>query len=172
MKKESLQYKNGLTLIEVMISMVVILIVAMGAVSYMYASMKHAREADVRITATRLGQLCLDGWKITGEIINKVWDVAAFDPTNDEFDSNLLPAASDITTTSSGIPGVGTELGRYTITVDGAKYYITLSYLDEYSANTKKLYRLNACVAWNRNYSSSALESNPRNVWLTSYSIY
>jgi type II secretory pathway pseudopilin PulG len=158
---------NGLTLIEVMVSMLVIMIIVIGAVSYMYASMWNARRAEIRITATRLGQLLLDAWKISGPVINGVWDVEAFDPTNDDFDS-ILP--DNIGITSDGVAGIGNELRgtRYEVTIDGAHYFITLSYRQD----LPNFYLLNACVAWSRDFASSTLESAPHNVWLTSYSIY
>ncbi len=157
---------KGLTLIEVMISMLAMLVIVIGVISYMYASARHARAADVRIAATRIGQLCLDGWKITGTVDkNGIWDVDAFDPTADSFDS-ILPNAI---VSGSGLAGVGTELGRYETTIDGAHYFITLSYRNDIPGS-QKLFLLNACVAWNRNYSSTF--SDLVSVWLTSYSIY
>jgi hypothetical protein len=162
---------SGLTLIEVMISMLVIMIIVIGASSYMYACMWNARRADVRITATRLGQTLLDLWKINGPVVDGIWEVDAFDPTNDEFDL-ILP--DDIGTTTEGIEGIGEELRgtRYEITIDGAHYFITLSYSQD--LDFPNFYLLNSCVAWSRNFGSTTLsdDPNPHRVWLTSYSIY
>ena len=158
---------GGLTLIEVMVSMLVIMIILIGAVSYMYGCAWNARRADVRITATRLGQLLLDSWKTTGSVDEGIWDVEAFNPADADFYS-ILP--NDIGTTADGVPGVGTELRntRYEVTIDGAHYFITLSYRQD----NPNFYLLNACVAWNRTFGSETLEDNPQSVWLTSYSIY
>ena len=60
---------SGLTLIEVMIAMVIIMIIGIGVASYMYACAWNAKRADVRITAKRVGQLLLETWKITGHNI-------------------------------------------------------------------------------------------------------
>jgi type II secretory pathway pseudopilin PulG len=158
---------SGMTLIEVMISIVVIMIIVIGASSYMYACMWNAKRADVRITATRLGQTLLDLWKTNGPVVNGIWDVEAFDPTDPEFNL-ILP--DNIGTTAEGVGGVGQELRgtRYEITVDGAHYFITLSYRQD----LPNFYLLNACVAWSRSFNSPTLESDPHRVWLTSYSIY
>jgi len=160
-------HNKGLTLIEVMLSMLVILVIAIGVVSYMYGCAWNARRADVQITATRIGQLLLDSWKTTGPVVGGIWAVEAFDPTDPGFHSTLL---DDVGTTGDGIPGVGTELRgtRYEITVDGAHYFITLSYRED----SPNFSLLNACVAWNPNFSSATLGSDPQRVWLTSYSIY
>jgi hypothetical protein len=139
---------------------------------YMYASAFNARAADVRVTATRLGQLFLDSWKTTGTVDPVAgWDVDGFDPTDNQFDS-MLPAP--VTTTASGVDPVGSELGRYITEIDGKRYFITLSYRDgpDESAGSGELYLLNACVAWNDDSDSTTLESDAKKLWLSSYSIY
>ncbi|UCH89480.1 MAG: prepilin-type N-terminal cleavage/methylation domain-containing protein [Thermoplasmata archaeon] len=158
---------SGLTLVEVMVSMLVIMIIVIGAVSYMYACMWNAKRADIRITATRIGQTLLDLWKINGPVVDGIWDVEAFNPIDPDFNL-ILP--DNIGTTIEGIEGIGQELRgtRYEITIDGAHYFITLSYRQDYP----NFYLLNACVAWSRNFNSATLESDPHRVWLTSYSIY
>ena len=158
---------SGFTFIEVMISMLVVMVIGIGVVSYMYACIWNAKRADVRITATRLGQMLLDSWKTNGPVVDGIWDVDAFDPSNADFDS-FLP--NSIGTTTEGINGIGSELRgtRYEITIDGAHYFITLSYRQDFP----NFYLLNACVAWSRNLRSVSLESDPHRVWLTSYSIY
>ncbi len=160
-------HNNGLTLIEVMLSMLVILVIAIGVISYMYACAWNTRRADVQITATRLGQLLLESWKTTGPVVEGIWDVEAFDPTDSDFDS-ILP--DDIGKTAQGIPGIGNELGgtRFEVTIDGAHYFITLSYRQD----SPNFYLLNACVAWNPKFNSATLGSDPQQVWLSSYSIY
>lgn len=160
---------SGLTLIEVMISMLVIMIVVIGAVSYMYACIWNARRADARINATRVGQMLLDLWKVSGPVVNGVWDVESFDPTAPEFNL-ILP--DNIGTTVEGVDGIGQELRgtRYEITIDEMHYFITLSY--DPNPDFPSFYLLNACVAWSRNLRSSNLENDPHRIWLTSYSLY
>ena len=170
---------KGLTLIEVMISMLVSLVIVIGVMSYMYSTASNARAADVRITAARLGQMLLDAWKtnitivkIDGEDVG-IWNVETFNPMDESFKSNL-PAV--IATTDIGDSGVvgGTELQKYRIYIDGANFFATLSYRDgeDESNGTGQLLLLNVCMAWNRNYSSSELDDYSRNISLSSYSLY
>jgi prepilin-type N-terminal cleavage/methylation domain-containing protein len=153
---------NGLTLIEVMVSMLVILIIVIGAVSYMYASMWNARRAEVRITATRVGQLLLETWKVTGPVVNGVWNVTAFNPITDfgpELPTNFQATAIDL-------GGIGVELGDYQIQIDGVHYFVTLLY------NNSQPRMLNARVAWNIDLASATLGSNFKYIDLTSNAIY
>jgi Tfp pilus assembly protein PilV len=172
MGQEEGQMNKGLTLIEVMVTLLVAMIIGIAAMSFMYACALHAHEADVRITSVRIGQLLLDGWKITGNVDNSgAWDVLAFNPTSDSFDTSL-PAP--FSTTSYGVTGLENELGRYSIKIDGVYYFATLSYENDNpdSAYLIPLYRLNANVAWNQNLSSSDLETNYKSIDITSYAIY
>ena len=163
---------KGLTLIEVMVTLLIAMIIGVAAMGYMYTCALHAHEADVRITAMRIGQLLLDGWKITGNVNDSgAWNVLAFNPTSDSFDTSL-PAP--FSTTSYGVAGLENELGRYMINIDGVYYFATLSYADDNpdSVYLIPLYRLNANVAWNQKLSSSDLETNYESIDVTSYAIY
>ena len=173
MKKWGKKAAKGITFIEVMISLLVTLIIVIGVMSYMYACALNAREADIRITAARIGQLLLDGWKITGTIDDEsgAWDVLAFNPTADEFDT---PLPAPFSTTTYGVGGLDNELGRYLIQIDRVYYFVTLSYTDD---NTDKnypipLYRLNANVAWNRHLNAPDLKTNYNDIDITSYALY
>jgi len=163
---------SGFTLIEVMISLVVIMVIGIGVASYMYACAWNAKRADVRITAKRVGQLLLETWKITGHYIydgtGKVtgwsWDVTDFDPTDPDFNFTLPNSFSN--GYDFDLSGIGTELDDYTITIDGVGYFVTLLFDD----NQPQM--LNSRVAWNKNYSSTALESDYMYVDVTSLAIY
>lgn len=157
------KYRNcGLTLIEVMIAVLVAVVIVIGALSYMYACALNARAADVRITATRVGQLLLETWKVTGTIVGGVWDVTAFNPTT-AFGPEL---ANNFQSTAADLGGTGVELGDYRIRIDGVHYFVTLLY------NSSRPQMLSARVAWNRNLTSTTLESDFRYVDLTSHAIY
>ena len=170
MRRSLRQFNKGLTLIEVMAALLIAMIIIIGVLSYMYACALNARAADTRITATRIGQLMLDTWKVTGPVdkVTRIWDVTAFNPTVDFGPS--FP--ENIGTTGDGILGIGPELGRYETTIDGVNYYITLSYRNDFSSNSIPLYMLNASVAWSRDASSSGLGDDPYWIDLSSYAIY
>jgi prepilin-type N-terminal cleavage/methylation domain-containing protein len=56
---------GGFTLVEVMVSVAIIVIVALGTLSYQYQTVKHSRSAEAEVTAAYLGQLLLEDWKST-----------------------------------------------------------------------------------------------------------
>jgi type II secretory pathway pseudopilin PulG len=155
---------TGLTLIEVMVSMLVIMIIVIGAVSYMYASMWNARRAEVRITATRIGQLLLETWKLSGSYDgtgNWSWNVTDFNPTDPDFNLSL-PYNFSTSSVAFDEEPVGVELGDYEAEVDDKIYFVTLSYRDD------NPYMLNARVAW----SMATGTENLQWVDVTSYAIY
>jgi type II secretory pathway pseudopilin PulG len=159
---------SGLTLIEVMIAMLVIMIIVIGAISYMSACMWNAKRADVRITATRVGQLLVETWKLTGhysldQFGHQVWSwsVTDFDPTDTDFNLSLPYNFSTSSVTFNEEP-IGVELGDYEAEIDEKTYFVTLSYRDD------NPYMLNARVAWSRATGTENLQW----VDVTSYAIY
>ncbi len=160
------QPNSGLTLIEVMVSLLVILFMLVGAVSYMYACAWNARRAEVRITATRIGQILLETWKLTGSYASGhwSWNVTNFNPTNAYFNLTL-PDSFNSDSFDLGGTGPG-ELGDFNIQIDGVTYFVTLLY-DNNLPNT-----LSARVAWNKNLRSATLDSDYHYVDVTSYAIY
>ena len=168
MRRSHSHRNSGLTLIEVMISLLVILLMLVGAVSYMYGCAWNARRAEVRITATRIGQLLLETWKLAGSYDAPgqwSWNVTKFDPT-DPFFNLTLPGGFSSDSFDLGGTGTG-ELGDFNITIDGVTYFATLLYDNSTQPNM-----LNARVAWNKNLRASGLESDYHYVDLTSYAIY
>jgi len=160
---------SGLTLIEVMLAMVIIMIIGIGVASYMYACAWNAKRADVRITASRVGQLLLETWKITGSYDvpgNWSWNVDDFDPTDPDFNLTLPDNFTNVDFDLTGKGIVGIELDDFEITIDGVGYFVTL-YFDN---NLPPM--LNARIAWNLNYSSATLESDYMYVDVTSLAIY
>ena len=163
-------HNDGLTLIEVMVSMLVILLIVIGAVSYMYACAWNARRAEVRITATRIGQVLLETWKLTGAydaLGQWSWNVTNFDARNVYFYLPLPESFSDIDVVLPDEGLVGTELNDFGITLDGVAYFVTLLY------DNGQPQMLSARVAWNKDLRSPALDSaNCHYVDVTSYAIY
>ena len=93
---------RAMTLVEVMISTVILGVAAMGALSFEYHAAGHARIARAQICGTRVARLLLEDWMSTGGAID-------YDPT-----------ALDV--------GFSEDGDFYAITIDGyLKYY----YFDE-----------------------------------------
>lgn len=143
---------SGLTLIEVMITLLIALVIAIGVISYMYATNINAHMADVRATATRLGLLLLEGWKTqSGET-----DPLIYDPKVD-FDTNtLIPFTQfdEPKTIPDNPSGLTTTFKYYVITLDNTQYFVRMSYQN--TANTQK--ELNVAVAWDRNSKDNKLD--------------
>ena len=164
---------NALTLIEVMIALLIAIIIVIGVLSYMYACAMNARTADVRITATRVGQLLLETWKLTGHYIYDEsgnitgwsWNATDFDPTDTVFNDNL-PYNFVISSLTFDEEPIGDELGDYEVVIDDKTYFITLSYKDD------NPYMLTVRVVWSRNSSSGSISSDDKWIDVTSYAIF
>jgi prepilin-type N-terminal cleavage/methylation domain-containing protein len=129
---------RGLTLVEVMVTVLLISVAVIGAMGFRYFCALDARKADVQITGARLGWMLLEDWKAAG-------GDATYRP---EMKQTQLP------------PGPGPAkpddfdymLGSYHIDlkdVDGLHYYATLSYRPAYQDTQGAHARaLNVNVAW------------------------
>jgi Tfp pilus assembly protein PilV len=125
------------SLAEVMVSVVVVTIVALGGLSYQYHAARHARIARAQITATRTAQLLLEDWKSTGG--------------SSEYD----PAALGIGISFAGAVSIGsydwdTTLGggAYSTNIDGLPMVIMLGFRDvEYDEDAQvKLRQLTVVI--------------------------
>ena len=115
--KLSKRKSAGLTLVEILISITLILVVVIGSMSFRYRAVLDAREADARITAARVGSMLLNAWvaRIGSD---------TFDPV-EEFNPGI-----PITVSASGTEGPTgfIELDKYHILCDDVNYYATLSH--------------------------------------------
>jgi prepilin-type N-terminal cleavage/methylation domain-containing protein len=107
MSNQRCKFLEGFTLIEVMVAIIVLVIIALGALNYQYYAALHARAALAQMTATRTAQLLADDWKSAG-------GSAAYNPTN-----------LNLGFTDSDLDGVD-----YEITVDNLPMFVSLSYND------------------------------------------
>ena len=144
-------HNNGLTLIEVMITLLLALVIAIGMISYMYASGVNAHQANVKATATRLSLLLLEGWKTQLGAIS-------YDPKDDFLDNTSIPFEEfvDISGNPPYPPGLPGEFAYYRIKIDGTKYFVKMSYKD--GADNQR--ELNVAVAWDRNSQDDTLDFN------------
>ncbi len=127
---------SGLTLIEVMVAITVIVIGVLGAMMYRYHSALDARKADIKIGAARVGLLLLEDWKGRHGI--------------------TLP--SDIVETDLNVTGSG---GNYTVTLGGgtgATYNAILTTTPDSLDGSMKELRVE--VFWNRSGTPSATDND------------
>ncbi len=128
----------GLTLVEIMISLALILIIVVGAMSFRYSAVMDAREADARITAARVGSMLLSAW------VSRIGS-PSFDPVA-EFNPGIPIAVS--TSGPAGASGF-TELNKYHIICDDVNYYATLSHKPTISGHVGEV---TITLNWFNNY--------------------
>jgi len=104
---------RGMTLIEVMIAMVVVIVGVLGAMMYRYSSALDARKADIHLGAERVALLVLESWKGAGGRLD-------FDPSSEIGLENELGPSDVIITKTTG--GYKVQLTGGT----GAYYYVGL----------------------------------------------
>ncbi len=148
--------RRGFSLVSVMIAIVIIMTALVGTSNFRYYSTLDAQKAAAKITASRIGLMLCENWRGLG-------GVETYDPSTS--------LGSDLTiTTSTGPakPADFTLLGSYTITVNGANYYITLSWKDVSTG----LRALNVVVAWaQRTQGVSSLNNADKSFKLTTYAL-
>ena len=92
--------RSGLTLVEVMAGLLVVVVGVLGAMMYRYYSASDARKADLHMGATRMALLLLEEWKgMSG---------ATYDPTKIETDLSIIDMkgpAPNFTATISSVTG-------------------------------------------------------------------
>ena len=148
--------RRGFSLVSVMIAIVIILAALIGTSNFRYYSTLDAKKAAAKISASRIGLMLCENWRGLGGI-------ETYDP--------VTYLGSDLTITSSAGPDKPADftlLGSYTITVNGANYYITLSWKDVSTG----LRALNIIVAWaQRTQGVSSLNDADKSFKLTTYAL-
>ena len=145
--------RQGFTLTEVMISILIVMVLATGAMGYQYNSSRDVKISEVQSSAARIAMLLLEGWK--GQQGDTAFDpVAAF---GDEMTIQTTTLGPDAPDNSFGVPL--TPLDSYEVVLRAVYYFVTLSY-EEQSASEPML--LNATVAWRSDYTQGELEGDER----------
>ena len=148
--------RRGFSLVSVMIAIVIILAALVGTSNFRYFSTLDAKKAAAKITASRIGLMLCENWRGIG-------GVETYDPA-----ISLGPALTITTSTGPAEPADFTLLGSYTITVNGANYYVTLSWKDVSTG----LRALNVVVAWaQRTQGVSSLNNADKSFKLTTYAL-
>ena len=145
------KHKSGFTLIEIAISVLIIMVLATGAMGYQYYSVRDVRLSEIQTTAARISMLLLEGWKGDG-------GVSDFDPVS-VFSSEIT---IDTSATGPTIPEDGdgmsmTLLDYYEIEVEEVYYYMTLSWS---AASSQEPRVLNATIAWRPDYTQGTLQGD------------
>jgi len=150
----------GFTLIEIVISILIVMTLAAGVMGYQYRSAYDIKRSEIQAAAVRMSMLLLEGWKGTEGADD-------FDPVS-MFESEL-----DIDASAFGppIPRDGddmtlTLLDYYVIHIDGVYYYVTLSWNEATSLEPKLL---NVTMAWRADHDQGSLQGNEEHVQFSTF---
>jgi len=140
---------GGFTLPEVMVSVAITIVLALGTLCYQYQGVKHSRAAEAQVTATRVAQLLLEDWKSTGG-----------DP---DYDPEALGLG--FTTPQSG------GFGSCMITLDDQSFYMQFEQSDiAHDAVASVLLReISVTVRWRKDFTRGAVGSSDPSICLTTY---
>ncbi len=156
MKNDNLKRFRGVSLIEAMLAITVLVIAVLGASGYRYYSSLDGKRADMRSTASRIGMLLCESWRgVKGD--------EDFDPT---VYSETQLAMTEITVPDSLVPDDFKALGAYEIQTGNVNYYAVLSYDDV----SDGLRAMNIVVTWaQRQQSESSVADADKQFSLTTY---
>ena len=134
--------KSGVTLIELMVAMVVIIIAVLGATMYRYGSVTDARRADIQMCAGRVALLVVEEWKAAAGSYT-------FDPADDIALNSALAGGSDDITISEKV-----DDDYWPVSLTGGKdsyYYVKINWEDDIDGDGNDddgIRRLDVQVAW------------------------
>jgi type II secretory pathway pseudopilin PulG len=157
MARERNIFRNsGFTLAEVMISVAITIVVALGTLCYQYLSVEHSRISLAQTTATRIGQLLLEDWKSTGG------------------DSDYDPVSLGLGFASPVSLGLPSNPGQFFITLDNQTFFIQLvtpSQIDQDTVANVKLLKISVLVQWRKDYTlgQGTISADDPQVSLTTY---
>jgi type II secretory pathway pseudopilin PulG len=156
--------KSGVTLIELIAAMTVLIVAILGAMMYRYGSVVDARMADIHMCAGRVALLVMEEWKGAAGSYT-------FDPSDDIALNSALAGGSDNITISA-------KSGDYwPVSLTGGTvsyYYVKIDWEDDIdgdSNNDDGIRRLDVHVAWKLHAVSGVPDSADwaRAVKLSSY---
>jgi Tfp pilus assembly protein PilV len=142
--------RDGFSLVEVMISVLIIIIVALGTLSFQYHGIKHSRSSEAQIAAARLGQLLLEDWKSTD-------GKATYDPA------------------TLGLGFIYISPWNYVITLDNQTFYLQLArQLVDIPDNPDpvanvELYQISVTVSWRNDFGVGAVTSSDHTLTFTTF---
>lgn len=142
-------HTRGMTLIEVMLAVAIVIIAALGTLCYEYFCVHHIQFARSQIAATRIGQLLLEDWKSTG-------GSADYDP--EELDMGISETSDAV-------------WGDYMTVIDDRPLFIAMNHSDidsdDFAGVT--LRRIDVSVRWRKDLGSGSPGAEDPSVNLTTY---
>ena len=155
-KTSKISCRAGMSLVEIMVSIVVLLAAIIGTSNLRYYAALDARKAAARIAAARIALMLCESWR-------GVQGAETYDPA--------AHLGADLAVTESAGPDKPedfTLLGSYKVVLDGINYYTTLSWKDVSSG----LRALNIVVSWaQRDQGESSIDDTDKSFRLTTYTL-
>ncbi len=140
---------RGMTLVEVMLAVAIIIVASLGTLCYEYLCVHHIKFARSQLAATRIGQLLLEDWKSTGGL-------AEYNP--EDLDMGF-GATSDAV------------WGDYMIVIDDQPLFIDMSYddvdSDDFAGVT--LRRIDVSVRWRKDLGYGSPDDDDPAINFTTY---
>ena len=130
-------------------SVAIIIIVALGTLSFQYYSVKDSRTSEAQTTAARLAQLLLEDWKSTGG--------------DDTYDATTL-GLGFVTPTPPTVL-------NYVITLDNQTFYLNMAQqtISTDSVAGVTLQQLSVTVNWRKDYGSGAVGASDHTLTFTTF---
>ena len=155
-KTRKIRCRSGFSLVGIMIAMTILIAAIIGTTNFRYYSALDARKAEAKITASRIGLMLCENWRGLGG--TETYDPVAY----------LTPDLTITASSGPAEPGDFTLLGSYTVTVNNANFYITLSWKDVSTG----LRALNIIVSWaQRQLGQSSLSDADKMFQFTTYAL-
>jgi prepilin-type N-terminal cleavage/methylation domain-containing protein len=143
---------HGFTIVEVMVAMAIVIVIAMGTLSFQYNNVRQNRTSEAQTAAARIGQLLLEDWKSSGG--------------DTDYDPNLL-----------GLGFTYVSANNYRITLDYQTFYINLArQLATVSSGTNPdtvagvtLWQLTITINWRKDFGTGTTSSSDPSLVFTTY---
>ena len=146
--------RDGFTIVEVMVAMAIVIIVALGTLSFQYNNVRQSRAAEAQIAAARIGQLLLEDWKSSGG--------------DSDYDPNSLNLGFKLVTTNNYVT---------TPPLDNQTFYIQLaqqlapvtsgSNPDTVAGVT--LQQLSITISWRKDFGTGTVSSSDPTLTFTTF---
>jgi hypothetical protein len=159
-----------LTLIEVMVSIALVMVIVMGAMTARYLTVQQAVRADAYNTAGRVALLLLEGWRST--------EPNMYDPASTTTTAPLKSLSSYVTITggATGCPQAPSGFitlnnTGYLVVADRMNFYVTLAYTnpDLTVVGAEHPPKLHVAVAFLNHYGTGDASTSSNRVSLTTY---
>jgi type II secretory pathway pseudopilin PulG len=141
---------KGMTLVEVMLAVAVIIVAALGTLCYEYLCVDHIRFARAQLAATRIAQLLIEDWKSSGGSED-------YNPEDLHMGFDLPPEPS---------------AGNYMTVIDDLPLYISMPPPVDVATDPLAgitLRRISVIVQWKKDFGNGAVNNDDPGVNLTTY---